>query len=109
MYGLFVANIERGHGGQPWVAALIGFDATYGFKREFVCGVRDYTHATRHTGRVTGVMMYFALPSGIYDTYDPGDKPYRKFIQVNTNGDIRAITKEAVIQCLKSNILPSMS
>lgn len=109
MYGLFVANIERGQGGQPWCARLTGLDATYGFKRQFVRGVRDYSSAATHTGRVTGVMMYFALPSGIYDTYDPGDKPHRKFIQVDMNGDICTITREAVIQCLKNNILASTS
>lgn len=102
MYGLFHASVERGVGGQPWVAALTGLCPTYGFKREFVRGVRDYTYAATHTGRVTGVTMYFALPPGIYDTYDPGSKPFRNLIRVDDNGDLYPISKEEVIQCLKN-------
>lgn len=50
---------------RPWVARLTGLDDRYGFKREFLTGMRDWSLANSTGSR--GVYEYFALTPGIYE------------------------------------------
>ena len=52
-----------------WVARLIGLDARYGFRREFLEGPRDYTQADSMGQR--GIYEYFYLSDGLYEINEP--------------------------------------
>jgi hypothetical protein len=95
MYGSFVAEVKRGCGGFPWVARLTGLCTEYSFQREFIKGVVDYS-SWRHP------LVYFALPPGIYDTYDPGERYSRKFIYIDDNGDRFEWSRKEVEEWLTS-------
>jgi hypothetical protein len=110
MYAVMTAEWIKGTGVRfpprphPWIARLEALDRRFGFKREFVKGVYDYTYARKSGGR--GIYVYFALKPGYYEVFrtvswnERSDERY--FIQVNDIGEWHKITREEVIECLKN-------
>lgn len=84
---------------RPWVARLHGLDEKYGFAREFVVGMRDYTFANAIGSR--GIYEYFALEDGLYEVNECIKLGYarRYFIRVE-NAEITEISHEEVERCL---------
>jgi len=84
---------------RPWVARITGFHNQYGFVREFVTGMRDYTHANSIGSR--GIYEYFALSPGIYEVNEcvKLGKNRRYFIRVQ-DATITEIDRDEVLQCL---------
>jgi hypothetical protein len=76
----------------PWCAKITGKDTYYGYKREFVQGKKDYTHANSKGSR--GVFVYFLVESGF--VYEVKGSRRRYFCAVLENGDIAEISKEDV-------------
>lgn len=103
MYGLIVAEVTSGYGGQPWVARLTGFDPVYQFRREFLRGTYDYSRAFKSRRR--GVYLYFAVPPGIYDVWENHyTRGFRYFARVTDDGDVIKISREEVIACLNASL-----
>lgn len=107
MYGLWRAEIIKGNSmvrqrGTPWVARLFGLDPHWGFQREFLKGVRDYSYGQEHHTR--GVYLYFALPPGLYETHRAISWKHdeRAFWRVDECGELHYITKEEATECLKN-------
>jgi hypothetical protein len=88
----------------PWVARINGLDPTYGFAREFIKGVYDYTYARKSQSR--GVFVYFALAPGFYELcyHVSWKRQERYFISVDENGDMQRIYREELLECLKNGI-----
>lgn len=88
-------------GRQPWVARLTGIDERWGFKREFIQGIYDYSHGKRHHTR--GVFIYWALPPGLYEFSRPKSwKHHERFFgRVTETGQIVQMSREEMIECLK--------
>jgi hypothetical protein len=110
MLALWKAEIFRGSSrwpGRPlpWAARLLGIDPRWGFRREFVNGIRDYTHGQEHHSR--GVWLYFFLEPGLYETYRPISWRHdeRKFWHVSIEGELSEIDKEKMAQCLRDDTL----
>ena len=87
---------------RPWVARIssIHGDGTLG--REFITGMRDWTHARRSGMR--GVYEYFALRPGVYEVNECVrlGKARRYFIHVEGT-EYHEITREEVEQCLNED------
>lgn len=64
-----VANPFRGGGPKsPWVAEITGTDPTYGLRRNFLKGSKDYSEANSKGSR--GVHLYFVLrPGKLFEVY----------------------------------------
>lgn len=100
MYSIWWGYVMQGI--RPYAAKITGFDPVYTFKREFVRGYWDYSHASKRTGK----RIYFPLePNSIYDCFEneQGKRHWRGFILTNNQGDWQEITKEQVIEWLKKN------
>lgn len=93
----------------PWAARITGPDDRWGFKREFVHGIRDYTFGQEHHTR--GVYLYFFLDPGLYEVYRPTSWKHeeRYFIKVDDLGKLSRISREEITECLKSDTLESAS
>jgi len=50
---------------RPWVALIQGRDPKYGFAREFLTGVRDYSRANSVGSR--GIVTVWTLGDGLYE------------------------------------------
>ena len=108
MYGVISAEWIRGaHWASrphPWVAHLTGLHKRFGFSREFVKGVYDYTYARKSGGR--GIYIYYSLMPGYYEIYRPVSwnerSDERFFCRVDQDGCIYKISREEVIECLKN-------
>lgn len=87
----------------PWCARLLGIDERWGFRREFINGVFDWTHANGKRGG-RGVRLYFVLRPGIYEFWYPVSWKHdsRDYLSVDIDGSVTKITKEEVIICLES-------
>ena len=105
MYGVIGIRLIVATGGtwssrpRPWVARLTGLDSTYGFAREFLRPVYDYTHATRK-GKNT--MVYYHMAPGVYELYYPVSWRHeeRYFARVDEQGEIHRIERDEVIAWL---------
>jgi len=88
---------------QTWVARLSGIDSNGRFEREFVNGMRDYTHANSIGSR--GVFIYYPLRSGVYEVNERTGwtKSRYYFIRVTDDGNYTEIGREEVIQCLTND------
>lgn len=102
MHGLWKAEILRGSSrwpGRPlpWVARIDGTDPRWGFRREFVRGVHDYTYGEEHHSR--GVWLYFFLPPGLYEVYRPVSWKHeeRYFVRVDGQGNLHRIRRQDVV------------
>jgi len=107
MYGSWHAEIIKGNSmtrtrGTPWVARLLGLDPHWGFRRQFLRGIRDYSRGQEHHTR--GVYLYFALPPGLYEVYRPTSWRHseRYFVRITDDGRLHEITREEAIACLKN-------
>lgn len=109
MYGVIRAELIRGVAWasrpHPWVAHLTGLDDRWAFKRHFLKGVYDYTYARgKYAGR--GIYVYWSLAPGLYEIYRPVSwndrRDERFFFRVLESGDLETISKDEVIECLKS-------
>ena len=58
-------EIEKIGSSKPWVARLTGTDPQWGFQREFMNGIADFSRANRPKTR--GVYYLFTLPPGVYE------------------------------------------
>lgn len=87
---------------RPWVAQICGLDDKWGYQREFMRGVYDYTRTNNVGSR--GTRIYYHLPPGIYEVDRPVTwrRRERFFCRVDNNGDIHKLTREEVDECLKS-------
>lgn len=108
MYGVVHAECIWGSGcvypsrPNPWCARILGTDPRWGFRREFVKGVFDYTYARGKRGG-RGVQIYFALAPGLYEYWYPTSWKHeaREFLKVSDAGDVCEITREELIECLQ--------
>lgn len=57
--------LEKIGSSKPWVARITGTDAKFGFCREFVDGIADYSRSNRP--RTRGVYYHFELSDGVYE------------------------------------------
>lgn len=92
----FVKTIRYGRKKfRPWVARIVGRDEHYGYARQFITGMRDYTDANPIGSR--GIFEYFALTDGVYEVNETMalGRARRHFIRVN-EGAIAEISKEKV-------------
>lgn len=108
MYGvismrLIISTGGRGSRATPWVARITNTADHFGFAREFMRPVYDYTNATRK-GKNTRV--YYFLPPGIYETKYPISWKHdtRFFFRVEETGEWHEISKDEVLECLKNAI-----
>lgn len=109
MYGVIGIRLITASGANwpsrphPWVARITGEDAQFGFARDFLRPVYDYTHATRK-GKNT--YAYYHMPPGLYELYYPVSWRHdtRYFARVDKTGTIHTITREDVVECLKNTI-----
>lgn len=103
MYGVWKAEIITGRP-QPWAAHLFGLDKRWGFRRQFITGVRDYSYGQEHHTR--GVYLYFNLPPGLYEVFRSISWRHeeRYFFQIDDNGDLYRMSKDNVESCLKNAI-----
>ena len=114
MYGVWRAELIRGNSmthpkGRPWCAHLLGLDPNYGFRRDFLYGMPDYTYGEEHHTR--GVYLYFHLPPGLYETHRAISWKHceRAFWRVDEDGQLHSIEREEVIACLRNDSLASVS
>lgn len=87
---------------RPWVARLTGLDNRFGFQREFLVGMRDYSRADARCFR--GIFEYFSLFPGVYEINEcikPG-QARRYFVRVE-DAQIIEIGKEEVGHWLAKN------
>lgn len=99
-YRWITASGARPSRPRPWVAQLKGFDDYYGYEREFIKPVYDYSYSAK-TGK--GAMLYFFLPDGLYEVFAPISwKHEERYFCRAYNGKIERITKEELDQCLKN-------
>jgi hypothetical protein len=107
MYSVLSAEYIKGSAWasrpKPWVARLTALDTRWGFTREFIKGVSDYTHVNGKRGG-RGIYIYFAMPPGVYEVYYPISWKHdrRYFARVDEKGNITEITRDEVIECLKN-------
>lgn len=88
---------------RPWVARITGLDSKYGFRREFMSGPRDYTHAD-NLGKY-GIYEYYYLEDGLYEINEAValGKARRYFVQIIEEW-LNPITREEVIACLNDTL-----
>ncbi len=107
MYGVIGIRLIIATGGtfasrpRPWVARITALHERFGFTREFLRPVYDYTYATKK-GKNTYV--YFHMAPGLYELFYPVSWQHdeRYFARVDDNGDLHKISREEVAECLKS-------
>lgn len=58
-------ELEKIGSSKPWVARITGPDPKFGFCREFVSGIADYSRSNRPGTR--GVYYHFELSDGVYE------------------------------------------
>ena len=90
-------------GMRPWVARITDLDDHYGYQREFVEGIRDYTYATSTGAR--GIYIYYALKPGLYEVNEriSWQHSRRYFCRV-VDDDIEEIPETEVLRCLQNAI-----
>lgn len=82
---------------RPWIAKICGEDEKFGFKRDFVKCIKDYSRSNSVGSR--GVYAVYDLEPGIYDSY--GHRCGRRYFRVTGNLNIEYITKSEVLACLR--------
>lgn len=76
---------------RPWVARITGLDQKFGFAREFISGIKDYSRANKP--RTRGVYTSYTLDEGsFYEINSPHawGKTHRYFARIE-NGKILKI------------------
>lgn len=85
---------------KPWIAKITGLSSNFGFQREFLKPLTDYSEANSKGSR--GIYLYFHLLEGVvYDVFEhlTWKKERRRYI-VNVNGQLNELTKEEVVEYL---------
>ena len=86
---------------QPWVARIDGFDSYYGYKRQFMPYVTDYSRCNSTGSR--GVMHYYCLDDGIYEVSERISwKRTRRYFILAFNGEYEKVEREEVDRWLKN-------
>lgn len=87
----------------PWVARITDHDERFGYKRNFVNGIDDYTYAS--TSGARGIWRYFALRPSVYEINEIVSWRYsrRYFVIVDNNGDWFEVEQSEVDEWLKNN------
>lgn len=105
MYAIFKAELINGSAfyasrPRPWVARLTAIDHKWGFVREFVKPLHDFTHARPSGNR--GIYAYFSLAPGAYEIYHCTSwrSERRFFALVSESGDLSEVTKHDVTKYL---------
>ena len=86
-----------GYRRRPWVAEIVGTDPRFGFKREFVCGFKDYNGSNSCGSR--GVMAMYLLEEGaIYEVNEllSWKRSRRYFVCFDQNGVAEELTADEV-------------
>ena len=88
-------------GMRPWVARITGFDSRFGYHREFIDGVRDYTQSTSTGAR--GIFIYYALRPGLYEVNEriSWHRSRRYFCRIEDT-DIQEVSENEVLECLRN-------
>jgi len=85
---------------KAWVARIRGFDHYYGYQREFIKPVYDYSFAAK-TGK--GTVLYFFLPEGVYEVKAPISwKHEDHYFCRSLDGDIIKLSREDLECALKN-------
>jgi hypothetical protein len=71
------AVVGSGDPYRPWVARITGPDRKFGFHREFLCPMKDYSRSNGKESR--GVYLVFALRDGYHEVRE--SKGYKKFVR----------------------------
>ena len=93
-------------GGIPpsgWIAEIIGFHTKYKYDRVFLKGKKDYSRSNSKGSR--GVYASYLLESGkLYDVKSKisWKRSERYYCRVEENGDIKRISEEELIECLRN-------
>lgn len=88
---------------RQWVAEITGTDPKFGFKRAFLRGKKGYSRANSVGSR--GIYFVYLLEEGrIYEVNSPVSwkRDVRYFCRY-MDGRKNVLSKEEVLQCLKSN------
>jgi hypothetical protein len=98
-YGIIVSEVTgAGYRYHPWAARLTGLCPKYGFRREFINGIKDWTHVkkAKRGERWPGVYIYYAVPPGLYEINHRMSKgrQYREYILVLEGGELKTISKD---------------
>lgn len=86
-----------------WVAKILGKDAHYKYKREFLQGRKDYTHSNRKGSR--GIFMFYFLESKF--VYEVKGFRRRYFCKADADGEIIIITQAEVDQWIADQDNPA--
>lgn len=90
---------------QYWAAEIVGLSDRYGFERRFLEGHKDYANANALGTR--GVYVYYLLePGKLYEISAPKTRTRidRYYCTVTEDGRKVRLTKEEVLECLKSRL-----
>lgn len=85
---------------KPWVAKITGLSDKFGFQREFVKGVADYSQSSGNGNR--GVNFRFVIEEGpIYErfykrSWKSSEREFFKFCE----GNEKILSKDEVLECL---------
>jgi len=86
---------------RAWIAKIVGYDSKYIYKRNFIKGIKDYSHANSVGSR--GVYKYYHLTDGLYEIKSPQSWKWsdRYFAKVK-EGKLKRITEEELIRWLEA-------
>lgn len=86
---------------RQWIAEIIGVDSRYGWRRVFLRGYKDYTHANGPGSR--GVFVTYILePGRIYQVQSPQSWNHTDsyYCTVSKDGEIVRLNESEVLACL---------
>lgn len=85
---------------RPWLAKIVAVCDVYGFEREFLKPVPDYSHGQHHHTR--GVYWYWFVDDGVYQLDKPISWKHRERVFLRAcGGEVAEITKDEVMECLQ--------
>lgn len=86
-------------GMRPWVARITGHDPRYGYAREFLHPVYDYTRATTTGAR--GIYLMYGLRPGLYEVNERISwQNHRRWFARVEGLEMTKITREELEECL---------
>lgn len=90
-------KLETIGGDRPWVAEILGKDATYGYARRFLRGRMDFSRA--NLKRTRGVFTTYDIePGRVYEVSSPESwsTTKRYFAVVSESGEVEKVPMEYV-------------
>lgn len=98
---------------RPWVARIGGTSERFGFDREFIAPIKDWTRASRTMrGRLRGLVYAFPLRVGWVVEVQEGDRhdrPIRYFARVAPTGLDEISAEEAMVWAAEQDELTRTS